>query len=80
MDLSENSAAYKMREKMCKLWTDFTKFGSPTSDLSWKPVIDDLNYFILDTVVGMEKNINKERMDFWRKSYCQWSDMLKSKL
>lgn len=77
MDLSENSAAYKMREKMCKLWTNFTKFGNPTSDFSWKPmeVIDDLNYFILDdTDVCMEKNINKVRMDFWRRL------LLKSKL
>lgn len=83
MDVSETTAAYKMREKMCKLWTDFGKFRNPTSDFAWQPTSDDLNYFILDEVVlGMQKHINKERMDFWRKTYRQWSgsDLLKPKL
>lgn len=75
----EDSPAFKMRSFMCKLWTNFAKHGNPHE--SWAPVEKDLNYFILDTVHKMEKNVNKSRMDFWRRIYRQYnSDFLKPKL
>lgn len=70
-----------MRSLMCKLWTNFAKYGEPTSDLSWTPVDADLKYFILDSEPKMEKNLNKARMDFWRRIYRHWNeDFLKPKL
>lgn len=64
---------------MCKLWADFAKNQAPVA--AWKPVDDDLNYFILDIEPKMEKNLNKARMDFWRKVYRQCNkDFLKPKL
>ena len=66
---------------MCDLWVNFAKSGAPTNDLSWQPVDKELNYFILDHNSKMERNVNKSRMDFWRKIYKQSNkDFLKPKL
>lgn len=81
IDITESSPAYQMRNLMCKLWTSFAKNREISSDFSWKPVDEELNYFILDSEQKMEKYVNKARMDFWRKIYRQWnSDFLKPKL
>jgi len=80
-----------MRETMCKLWTNFAKYGDPTPEGSnplpfkWNHIKasdeKEFEYLILDDEVKMEKNLHRERMDFWRNNYQKWNGgFLKSKL
>lgn len=64
-----------MRERMCKLWTNFAKYKNPTPhnnnplNVTWDPVKStdkDLKYMILDDNPRMEKNLRASRMEFWR--------------
>lgn len=85
--LSENSREWKMRETMCKLWTNFAKYGDPTPDgfnplsVKWpaaEPVAVDSNeidfdYLVINDDIKIVRNLNKDRMDFWRR-YLQWND------
>jgi carboxylesterase type B len=82
IELSDTSPARKMRDIMCKLWSNFAKTGNPGNEI-WKPIenASELNYLILDTELKMEKNVNGKRMNFWRKIYKTWNkDFLKPKL
>lgn len=71
--------AKKMVETTCKLWTNFAKYGNPTSegggliDCTWEPVkkigVKDkftLNAFIIDVPLKMLENPDGERIDFWK--------------
>ena len=70
---------------MCKLWTNFAKYGNPTPadnnplDISWDPVNsndDDLNYMILSENPHMAKNIHEDRIQFWTKVYEKFNGSL----
>lgn len=94
MDVDEKSEAFKMRATMCRLWTNFAKYGNPTppQDTSlpfkWTPVEPvskggqyRLNALDIDREIGMIVEPEKERMDFWRKQFKLWNDsFLKPKL
>lgn len=85
--LSDDSREWRMRDTMCKLWTNFAKYGDPTPDgcnplsVKWhavQPVDCDVNgidfdYLAIGDDVKLVRNLNKNRMDFWRK-YLKWSD------
>lgn len=85
--LTKDSRDWKMREKMCKLWTNFAKYGDPTPDgcnplsVKWHAVQPvncdangiDLDYLAIGDDVKFVRNLNKDRMDFWRK-HLKWSD------
>lgn len=91
VELTKDSREWKMRETMCKLWTNFAKYCDPTPDgynpipVQWhavQPVDIDVNEIELDyLVVGDEiklvRNLNKDRMDAWRKC-IKWNDDLAS--
>ena len=84
-----------MRQTMCKLWTNFAKYQDPTPDhnnplpIKWKPIQTftkedvniDLDYLVINEDFKMVRNLNKERMDFWRKTYLKWNkSFIKHKL
>lgn len=73
-----------MRRKMCRLWTKFAKTGDPTPDhenlvpVKWTPVVLDdkkvhLDYLIINDEIRMARNINKHRVDFWKRIYEKWN-------
>lgn len=87
MEVARHSPAWKMRETMCKLWTNFAKYGDPTPDhcnplsVKWNPVQNvpenadsvDLDYLRIDEKFEMFKNMEKHRIDFWRGVYKKYN-------
>ncbi|XP_037037773.1 esterase B1-like [Bradysia coprophila] len=84
--LAKDSREWKMRETMCKLWTNFAKYGDPTPDkdnpLSFKWLAvqgadvvggNGINHLVINDDIGLVSNLNKDRMDFWRK-HLNWSE------
>lgn len=84
-----------MRKTICKLWTNFARYGDPTPEhdnplaIKWTPVqatsqdVRELNFDYLDINDDskMIRNLNKKRMDFWRNVYRKWNrSFLVSKL
>ncbi|KAJ6641267.1 Juvenile hormone esterase [Pseudolycoriella hygida] len=81
--LQSDSREVKMRNILCKLWTNFAKYGDPTPDhdnpvpFKWTPLLPieanqteiTLDYLVINDDMKMARNLNKERMDFWRKIY-----------
>lgn len=94
VNIAKDSREWKMRETICKLWTNFAKYGDPTPDSSnplsvkWiavQPVEGDVNeidldYLAINDDVKVVRNLHKDRMDFWRKN-LKWSeDFVKARL
>lgn len=92
--LTEDSREWKMRKTMCKLWTNFAKYGDPTPDgnnplsVKWHAVQPfngdsndiDFDYLVINDDVKLVRNLNKDRIDFWRK-YLKWNeDCVKARL
>lgn len=82
VELTEDSREFKMRKLMCKLWTNFAKFHDPTPDhdnpldFNWTPVqatSGDYDYLVINDKMRMVRNLNKERMDFWRGVYRKYN-------
>ncbi|CRK95771.1 CLUMA_CG009228, isoform A [Clunio marinus] len=82
IELDEISRESKMRQLMCKLWTNFAKFNDPTPDhnnplpFKWTPIDKnevDFSYLVINDNMKMSRNLNKSRMDFWRKLYRKWN-------
>jgi carboxylesterase type B len=87
VELDEDSRECKMRAMMCKLWTNFAKYGDPTPDhdnplqFKWNSVQPftktatevDFDYLVINDEMKMVRNLNKNRMDFWRKVYKKWN-------
>ncbi|XP_063619547.1 juvenile hormone esterase-like [Cydia splendana] len=66
----------KTVERMTSMWTNFAKFGNPTSlkssalDIDWQASDDtNLRYIIIDKNLTMDSLPNPDRIDFWRKIY-----------
>ena len=64
-----------MRDRMCKMWTNFAKYKNPTPitnnplPMTWETVKStdkDLKYMILDDNPRMAKNIHSDRIKFWK--------------
>lgn len=84
--LTRDSREWKMREKMCKLWTNFAKYDDPTPDdgnplsFRWLAVNaadivggSGFSHLVINEELKLVRNLNKDRMDFWRK-HLNWSD------
>lgn len=80
--MAEDSRDYKMREKMCRLWTNFAKYGNPTPEncnpleILWEPVTSadiDLKYMILAENSHMATSIHSERVEFWKNIYEKYN-------
>ena len=89
MNVSENSPAGKMRRTMCKMWTNFAKFGNPTPDgendlpFKWNPVRSaessnhiNIDYLRIGDSIEMKENLYKTRTDFWRQIYEKYNSGL----
>lgn len=69
-------------QKFVKLWTNFAKYGNPTPEIdeklnrvTWKPVAKGSvdAYCVIDKVLEMRGNEEKERADFWNKIFEECS-------
>jgi acetylcholinesterase len=77
VELDENSRERKMRKLMCQLWTNFAKHGDPTPDhdnplpFKWNFIEpeSEFDFLVLNDDPKIVKNLNKERLDFWKKVY-----------
>lgn len=79
---------------MCRMWTNFAKYGNPTPanddslSVKWnqvKPTKDGdnfvLDYLNIDDKSQMLVDPDKNRIDFWRNLYQKWNGgFLKAKL
>ena len=83
VQINDNSREAKMRRKMCKLWTNFAKFGNPTPDYEkslpfrWTSSSKkgQLEYLVIDDEekTEMHTNLNKPRLEFWRRVYQKFN-------
>lgn len=82
-----SAEATRIRNTMCKLWTNFAKYDDPTPPNAqfpfvWSPVkhVDRNSPFNLDFLniddeqIGMQKNPHELRMNFWRKMFKKYND------
>nr|CAD7256568.1 unnamed protein product [Timema shepardi] len=61
---------------MVQLWTNFAKTGDPSRDLDvkWSPYTKLDNFFMnIDTKLSLQKDLNKDRMEFWEHLYKEVS-------
>lgn len=84
---AKDSSAWKMRETMCNLWTNFAKHKNPTPDdqkslsVKWKPAVKsshkseklDIDYLKIDKNIEMSKNMYEDRLEFWRNIYQEYN-------
>ncbi|XP_062543899.1 esterase B1-like isoform X1 [Armigeres subalbatus] len=96
VEVEPDSPEARVRYYMCRMWTNFAKYGNPTppEDSSlpyrWDPVQkiapDSKEEFKLDCLDISDKpkmvtNPDKQRMDFWRSVYRRFNEgILKVKL
>lgn len=84
IDIDPDSREARMRKLMCKLWTNFAKYGNPTPDsddsinFKWKPIEPfngqfNYDYLVINNETKMVRNLNKHRTDFWRNIYSRWN-------
>lgn len=85
----ENSPAWRMRDTMCDLWTNFAKHKNPTPDnqqhdmqFKWKPAVKlqeknrekiDIDFLKIDKTIEMSRNMYEDRIDFWRNIYEKYN-------
>lgn len=89
IEVDETSREAVMRRTMCRLWTNFAKFGDPTPDHSnplhpvkWSPVKNvapdsktvDIDCLVINEHSKMIRNPNHERIEFWRGIYKKWNE------
>jgi acetylcholinesterase len=87
LEAAKNSKAWKMREAMCNMWTNFAKVQNPTPKtgnvlpFEWTPAKRsnersekiDIDYLQIGNEIKMSSNIYEERIDFWRQIYKQFN-------
>uniref|UniRef100_A0A182QBC1 Carboxylesterase type B domain-containing protein n=1 Tax=Anopheles farauti TaxID=69004 RepID=A0A182QBC1_9DIPT len=89
-DVKQDTEAGRVRQLMCRLWTNFAKYGHPTppQDRSlpchWEPVDKvsastakapfQLKCLDISAEPKMIMNPAKERIDFWRDVYRRWNE------
>lgn len=83
----KDSSAWKMRDTMCNMWTNFAKFQNPTPEsmkdmlCKWTPAIKseeknkkiDLDFLRIGETFKMSTNLYEERIDFWREIYTKYN-------
>lgn len=96
MNPEEYPEAYQIMKRMCKMWTNFAKYGNPTPsddqtvlDFQWHPIqkYSKREKFNLDYLeigsdsIEMQCNPDDNRIQFWRDIFAKWNgDFLKAKL
>ncbi|XP_058463056.1 acetylcholinesterase-like [Malaya genurostris] len=89
VEVAPESAEARVRYYMCRMWTNFAKFGNPTPvddstlPFRWNPVINadpnskeefQLDCLDISADPKMIKNPDKQRIDFWRGIYKQYNE------
>lgn len=70
-----------MRETMCKLWTNFAKYGNPTpqheNSLNFKWLPDKRksthNYLLIQETPKMLENVKIKSVNFWKDIYEKYN-------
>lgn len=82
-DSDQTDRSFQMRQKMCRMWTNFAKYGNPTPDtdtslpIKWKPIDNDSsdnNCLLIDDEIKMIKNPDEHRVKFWKHIYETYND------
>lgn len=80
MDVEEETECFRVRNQMCKMWTNFAKTGNPTpkndpelAGIQWDAVEQQRRKFVA-RALDIDKNMKmisplSDRMNFWRKLY-----------
>lgn len=72
-----------MRRNMCRMWTNFAKYGNPTPEtdtslpIKWTPVDHnslDKNCLYIGDEIKMIKNPDEDRVNFWKRIYETYND------
>lgn len=91
-DVEPESESFKVREKMCKLWTNFAKTGDPNSgdsqldDCKWPPIqapgaTFDVDALDISQKLEVVRNPDSKRIQFWKDLFKTFNDsFLKPKL
>lgn len=86
VQIKENSREWRMRQTMCKMWTNFAKYHDPTPShdnpfsFRWRPIQPvngkdvDLDFLVINDEMKMVRNLNEDRINFWRKVYKRFTD------
>lgn len=76
LGVSKHSIEDIARKRVCRLWTNFAKFGNPTPandnlvDNLWMPVTKDtINFYEISEDPHNDVNPWSERMNFWNEIY-----------
>ncbi|KAK7873002.1 hypothetical protein R5R35_000302 [Gryllus longicercus] len=76
IDIKPESLERNIIRKVVKMWTNFAKTGNPTSKLDedvniqWIPYTSDNRVYLnIDKELKMEKDLFKERLNFWENIY-----------
>lgn len=93
LDVEEETDCFKVRDKMCRMWTNFAKDNNPTprndpelAGIQWDPVKQHVAGTFVPRALDIDKNMKMinpltERMAFWRKLYDRFNkNFLTSKL
>ncbi|XP_058463057.1 acetylcholinesterase-like [Malaya genurostris] len=88
VEVTPDSAEARVRYYMCRMWTNFAKFGNPTPvndstlPFRWNPVVNvdpiskeavELDCLDICANPKMIRNPDKQRIDFWRGVYKRYS-------
>lgn len=84
MDVEEDTEAFRVRNQMCKMWTNFAKTSNPTpkndpelSGIDWQPLKQQMKEFTpralnIDKEMAMISPLT-ERMAFWKRLYQRFN-------
>ncbi|XP_023935687.2 esterase FE4-like [Bicyclus anynana] len=76
-NISMDSEAFKMIDKVTKLWTNFAKYGDPTPDntlgVKWSPYTrKEENYIIIEQFLTASKAPDSSTFDFWESIFKEF--------
>lgn len=93
MDVEEDSECFQVRNKMCRMWTNFAKTSNPTpkndpelAGIQWDQVEHQQSGQLIPRALDIDVKMNmitplRERMSFWRKVFNKYNkNFLTSKL
>ncbi|KAJ8944694.1 hypothetical protein NQ314_009401 [Rhamnusium bicolor] len=71
MEITPGSKEDIGQRRVCKLWTNFAKYGNPTPfkepllNITWEPTDKSLRYLAIGDTLRMESDPDKDTMNFW---------------
>ncbi|XP_039755091.1 esterase FE4-like [Pararge aegeria] len=76
-NIAMDSKAFKMIDRVTKLWTNFAKYGDPTPDdllgVKWSPyTMNEQSYLIIDEHLSASKAPDSKVFDFWESIFKEF--------